>query len=292
LGLIFVPFFLYNQRAMKKSIVISLIMVVTFGFLLAALAAPVVAAPQAQLTPFPTPTPGPDGRIVYIVQTGDSLWRIAAVAGITIDELRSLNNLGVDAVISPGQQLLLGLGGPSAGLPTQGPPPTATSELPTPTPGMGTGTLCVLLFEDVNGDALRQEEELSLPGGAISVNDLTGAVNITAETPSGGISNALFPDPDELGFTCFEDLEKGEYNITVAIPDGYNPTTQLSHALVLNAGEETLIDFGAQPNSETLAEAPIPVGTGPSPLLGIVGGVLLLLGIGLGVFAFVLARRR
>ena len=200
---------------MKKSIVISLIMVVTFGFLLVALAAPVIAAPQAQLTPFPTPTPGPDGRIVYIVQTGDSLWRIAAVAGITIDELRSLNNLGVDAVISPGQQLLLGLGGPSAGLPTQGPPPTATSELPTPTPGMGTGTLCVLLFEDANGDALRQEEELSLPGGAISVNDLTGAVNITAETPSGGISNALFPDPDNIAPPSIGMIKSGDWPSTV-----------------------------------------------------------------------------
>jgi hypothetical protein len=277
---------------MRKSIAFTLFMVVSFGVLLLGLSVPAVAAPRAQLTPFPTPTAGPDGRIIYIVQTGDSLWRIAAVAGISVDELRSLNNLGVDAVISPGQQLLLGLGGPSADVPTQGPPPTATSELPTPTPGIGSGIICVLLFEDVDGDALRQEEEPSLPGGAISVNDLTGAVEITAETPSGGLSDALFPGPDELGFTCFEDLEKGEYNITVAIPDGYNPTTQLSAVVMLNPGEETLIDFGAQPNSETLAEAPIPAGTGPSPLLGIVGGVLLLLGVGLGIFAFILTRKK
>jgi hypothetical protein len=277
---------------MKKSIVITFSVVISFGIILALLISPAVAAPQAQLTPFPTPTAGPDGRIIYIVQTGDSLWRIAAVAGISVDELRGLNNLGVDSVISPGQQLLLGLGGPSVDVPTQGPPPTATSELPTPTPGIGSGIICVILFEDANGDALRQEEEPSLPGGAISVNYLTGAVNITAETPSGGLSDALFPDPDELGFTCFEDLGKGEYNITVAIPDGYNPTTQLSAVVILNPGEETLIDFGAQPNSETLAEAPVPVGTGPSPVLGILGGVLLLLGIGLGIFAFILTRRK
>jgi len=277
---------------MKKSIVIFLLLAISCGILLVVLSAPAVAAPHAQLTPFPTPTAGPDGRIVYIVQSGDSLWRIAVVAGISVDELRSLNNLGVDAVISPGQKLLLGLGGPSAEIPTQGPPPTATSELPTPTPGIGSGIICVLLFEDVNGDALRQEEEPSLQGGAISVNDLTGAVNITGETPSGGISDLLFPDPEDLGFTCFDDLEKGEYNITVAIPDGYNPTTQLNHAMTLNPGEETLIDFGAQPNSETLAEAPIPVGTGQSPILGILGGVLLLLGVGLGIFAFILARKK
>ena len=269
-----------------------LLVVMSFGGLLIALAAPASAAPLAQLTPFPTPTAGPDGRIIYIVQSGDSLWRIAAVAGMSVDELRALNSLGVDAVIAPGQELLLGLGGPSVQIPTQGPPPTPTSELPTPTPGVGSGILCVLLFEDVNGDALRQEEEPSLPGGAISISDLTGAVNITAETPSGGLSDFLFPDPEDIGFTCFENLEKGEYNITVAIPDGYNPTTQLSNALLLNPGDKTLIDFGAQPNSETLAEAPIPVGTEPSPTLGIIGGALLLVGIGLGVFAIFLTRRK
>ncbi|MEE8567807.1 MAG: LysM domain-containing protein, partial [Anaerolineales bacterium] len=42
--------------------------------------------PPAQPTPFLTPTPGPDGIIIYIVQEGDSLWRIAAIAGITVEE--------------------------------------------------------------------------------------------------------------------------------------------------------------------------------------------------------------
>ena len=276
---------------MKKLSVVFLLVAASCGALMIALISPASAAPLAQLTPFPTPTAGPDGRIIYIVQSGDSLWRIAAVAGMSVDELRALNSLGVDAVIAPGQQLLLGLGGPSVQIPTQGPPPTPTSELPTPTPGVGSGILCVLLFEDVNGDALRQEEEPSLPGGAISISDLTGAVNITSDTPSGGISDALFPDPDELGFTCFE-VDKGEYNITVAIPDGYNPTTQLSNVILLNPGDETLIDFGAQPNTETLAEAPIPVGTEPSPTLGIIGGALLLLGVGLGIVAVFLTRRK
>ena len=149
------------------------------------------AAPLAQLTAFPTPTPGGDGRIVYIVKSGDSLWRISAVAGIPIDELRALNNLGSAEVITPGQEILLGLGGPAAQVPTQGPPPTPTSEYPTPTPGTGTGTICVLLFEDFNGNSIRQEDEPSLPGGAISVNDRFGDVSLTADTPSGGISENI-----------------------------------------------------------------------------------------------------
>jgi len=250
------------------------------------------AAPLLQLTPFPTPTPGPDGRIIYIVQSGDSLWRIAAVSGIPINELRALNNLGTNDVINPGQEILLGLGGPASVPSTQGPPPTPTSELPTPTPGIGTGTLCVLLFNDVNGDSLRQEEELSLVGGAISVGDRFGDISLTADTPSGGISENLFPEPEELGFTCFEELEKGEYNVTVAIPDGYNATTSLNYFFELRPAEEVLIDFGAQPNTETLAKAPIPEGEGRSPTLGILGGLILIVGIGLGIYTLVFSRNR
>ncbi len=250
-----------------------------------------LAAPQAQLTPFPTPTAGPDGRILYTVQSGDSLWRIAAVAGIPLEELRAMNNLGPDDIISPGQKILLGLGGPAGQLPTQGPPPTPTSELPTPTPGVGTGTLCILLYADVNGDAVRQEDELSLPGGAISVNDRLGEVSLTADTPSGGISEALFPEPEELGFTCFTELESGNYNVTVAIPDGYNPTTPLSFATHLYIGDETLMAFGAQPNSEVLARESIPITRANSPLLGALGVLILVAGIGLGVYILLFQRR-
>ena len=277
---------------MNKSLTKWLPLVLLIAALFLCLTMPATAAPQSQPTPFPTPTPGPDGRIMYIVKENDTLWRISAITGITLDELRALNNLSVNDVITPGQELLLGLGGPAAYVPTVGPKPTSTSALPTPTPGSGTGILCVLLFEDVNGDAIRQEDEPSLPGGAISVNDRFGDVSLTADTPSGGVTSNLFPDPEELGFTCFEDIEQGDYNVTVAIPDGYNATTILNYAIILNAGDETYLDFGAQPNTETIAEAPfIPEGgEGKSPLLGIVGGVLLLLGIGLGIYAAVIKK--
>jgi hypothetical protein len=276
---------------MKKVTVIALILVLAAGLLIGQLPSRTSAAPLAQLTAFPTPTAGPDGRIVYIVKAGDSLWRISAVAGISLDELRLLNNLGPNDIITPGQELLLGLGGPAGRIPTQGPLPTSTSELPTPTPGSGAARLCILLYEDVNGDALRQEEEPSLPGGAISVNDRIGEVSITTETPSGGISDNLFPEPEELGFVCFDELDKGEYNATVAIPDGYNPTTPLNFATVLNPGDEVLLAFGAQPNTETLAQAPVPAGSGNSPLLGILGWFLLIVGLGFGIYSALFRRK-
>ncbi len=269
-----------------------LLISVVCAMLLVITAWPTLAAPQAQMTPFPTPTPGPDGRIVYIVQNGDSLWRISSVADIPLDELRILNNLGPDEVITPGQQLLLGLGGPSGIVPTYGPPPTPTSSLPTPTPGIGLGIICVLLYDDINGDSIRQEEEPSLSGGVINVNDRAGNVSFTIDTPSGGLSDLIYPDPEDLGFTCFEELEEGEYNITAAIPDGYNATTRLTFSIELLPGDETFYDFGAQPNTETLNAAPAPVGTGRSPRLGIIGAILLVGGIGLGIYTGIFRRRQ
>jgi hypothetical protein len=94
-----------------------------------------------------------------------------------------------------------------------------------------------------------------------------------------------------LGFVCFEDLERGEYNATVAIPDGYNATTSLSFIATLNSGEETLLAFGAQPNTETLAQAPSPAGSGNNPLLGILGGFLLILGVIFGIYTLIYGRK-
>lgn len=241
----------------------------------------VAAAPALQLTAFPTPTPGPDGRILYVVQPGDTLWRISAVTGVSIDELRRLNNLTGEDVIREGQTLILGFGGPSEG-PTQ-PAPAAPTLLPgitpTPTAGPGTGMICILLYEDVNGDAFRQEDEFSIPGGAVSVANRSGTVSLQAETEAGP------PDPDvDPPRVCFPDLLEGEYTISVAIPDGYNPTTVLNATLELQAGDETFIDFGAQLSSEGLQAALPPEEGGRSPMLGIVGGVLILGGLGLAFY--------
>jgi LysM repeat protein len=261
----------YNVFMTQRKCLLALCCLALAAFL-AGLSAPVRAAPLRQMTPFPTPTPGPDGRIIYIVQDGDTLLRIALIAGITVDELRGLNSLTGDNIIV-GQKLLLGLGGPSQVTPTAGPSPTPTPLLPTPSPLPGQGNLCVILYNDLNGDSIRQTDEPSVPGGAINVNNRAGSVPRIAQTQAG-------LDPQ-----CFSDLPEGDYTVSVAIPDGYNPTTVTSYNLHLNPGDETFIDFGAQANTEAVAEAPTPTGSGRSPLLAIVGGVLLLAGAGLAVFA-------
>jgi LysM repeat protein len=283
---------LYNRVEMRKSgkyynhrktivyaVGICSIALLVIGWLLPVRVQADQPAPQNQV-PVYTPTPQPDGRIIYIVQPNDTLLRISLISGVSLDELRGMNNLVNDIIIT-GQELLLGLGGPAEVKFTPGPTPTATVSYPTPTPEPGTGNLCILLFNDTNGDSLRQEDEPSIPGGAISVSNRSGSVSETVDTGTGFEAH------------CFEYLLEDEYTISVAVPAGYNATTNSSYILVLGAGEEAYVDFGAQPNSETLAEAPIlPAEGQKSPLLGIIGGVILLLGLGIAIFAGRLMRGR
>lgn len=238
------------------------------------------AAPPAQMTPFPTPTPGSDGRIIYEIQPGDTLWRISAITGVSIPDLRDMNNLDPEDVVIPGQELFLGLGGPAGQEPTPMTQTSPTPSEPSPTPPPGVGTLCVILFEDENGDSMRQEEEGSLPEGAINISNRDGTVSITEDTPPHN------PDPEADDYVCSQELEEGEYNVSVAVPEGYNPTTSLNTAVTLEAGDTTYLTFGAQASSEVASEdPPLVEDSGNSPILGILGITMLLAGVGLGIYA-------
>jgi hypothetical protein len=230
------------------------------------------AAPQAQV-PINTPTPGPDGKIIWIVKSNDTLLSISLITGVSVDQLRQLNNLTGDTIIV-GQKMIIGLAGPALVTPTLGPSPTPTPILPTPSPKPGSGQLCIILFNDSNGDSLRQESEPSIPGGAININNRIGSVSLTSDSDTG------------TEHKCFGQLPEGDYTVSVAVPQGYNGTTNNTYAISLKAGDQTYIDFGAQANSQTLAEAPILPAEGTrSPLLGILGALFLLAGAVLAIFA-------
>jgi len=253
----------------------------------AALALPAWAAdaPPARLaqpTAFPTPTPRADGRIIYTVQEGDSLWRIAAIAGITLEELMAMNGIQPGDFITQGMQLELGTGGPPqpTGVPAGG-IATATSPPVTPTAMVGTGEICVLLFEDINGDGRLDAGEPALAGGQISVADVTGTV--AAEYSSEALDLELNP----AGF-CFEDLMNGHYNVSAAAPEDFNPTTGLNAPVTLNPGDIKYLQFGAQPSAGIADNGS---GGGRSALLGVLGVVLLVSAAALGYYATRLSRR-
>lgn len=97
----------------------------------------VQAAPGELQVAYPSPTPGPDGRIIYIVKTGDTCEQISLMYGVSLDYLRATNQLDANCSLREGQPLMIGVGGPSSASPTPGPSAVPTIALPTATPVAG-----------------------------------------------------------------------------------------------------------------------------------------------------------
>ena len=262
----------------KVAIFLLIITLMTLG-LAAAIKQSATYADVYSQAAYQTPTPNQDGQILYTVQEGDNCIRIYLLTGVTVDEIIRVNNLGTDCSIFPSQQLLLVQVDPTTPMP-DGPLPTATAGLPTPTPFEGTGKICVALFEDLDGNQKRSANEVYLSGGVISVSNRVGTYSETQDTVGG--------NPDLIELPCFEDLEVGEYNLSMGIPDGYNPTTSINYAIDVTAGDTIIVDFGAQPSSQPIEEENAP-GSGRSPFLLTIGLFLL---AGGAVLAFFFIRSR
>ena len=247
------------------------------ALLILVLSLPAQAAPASQGIQYATNTPLPDGRIIYQVLPNDTCLRIEYLYGISDVQLRQLNpKLDANCTLSIGQVLLLGIGASSNPTPTLGPSPTPLPPTITPTPISGTTQICVSLFNDLNGDGLHETTEPMIPGGAISVTEKDAKYSKTLPTLAG-------TDP-----ICFAPLPEGDYNISAAIPDNYNPTMALNTTLQVNAGDSAFIDFGAQSKDTAITQPENKTTT--SPVLGILGGLLLLAGLGLGWYG--LRQRR
>ena len=268
---------------MKKTIISTVLLILT-GFVLLFAGSTNTASAQAT---FPTPTPNAEGYIVYRVQENDTLWNIAAITGVDIGVIRELNDLAEDDVIQPGKDLILGFVGPEA---TETPQPTAVIIEPTATIGQSTANICVLLYNDLNGDRMRQEDEPSVPGGVMSV--LKGS-----DTP--GDFSETYTTEEGLEHHCFEDVPIGTYNITIAYPDGYNPITVMNKEITLGGGDVHYANFGVQESKQNPVEGEGVIeeiiedpAQSKSPWMGIAGAVLVLGGLGMGVFSIILARKK
>jgi hypothetical protein len=246
----------------------------------------VQAAPGEPQVAYPSPTPGPDGRIIYIVQSGDTCEKISLMYGVSLDYLRNTNQLDANCSLRAGQNLMLGVGGPSSASPTPGPSPLPTEILPTPTQGpAGLASVCVLVYNDVNGDGLRQTTEVAIADAAVSLTSVTGAYSQTLTT-------AINPDATLYQGMCFTNVPVGQYNVSAAAPNGYNPTSVLTSKIEVTPGDTIYIDYSAQAKTVVNTGATTPATKKTSPLLGIAGAVLLLAGFGLGVYVFTLLRKK
>ena len=158
------------------------------------------------------------------------------------------------------------------------PPPDSTA---TPQPA-GSARICVALFNDLNGDGIRQAEtdpfdaylvegtEPIVMGGAISVTGMDNTYSRTMNSLAG------------LDPVCFDDVPAGKFTVSAAVPDGFNATTVLAFEIEVDPGDSVYVNFGSQLKVETSPE----VDRNVSPWMGVFGGLLLLAGIGLGVYAW------
>lgn len=268
----------------RKLILLTLLLAfVSTAIRLIATPQPVQADSPSQAS-YQTPTPNADGQIIYTVREGDTCTSIYLLFQnrVPIEQIIALNGLDSDCTLNVSQQLIIATVDPPSDTET-GPAPTATLDIPAPTPFDGNGELCVVLFEDLDGNQMRSESELYLAGGVVSVNDREGTYSETMETIGG--------DPELVDIACFEDVPEGEYNLSMGITDGYFATTALNITLFVAAGDTVVVDFGAQPASPVIDPDVPAEGGGRSPLLLVIGILFLSGGAGLTYF-FIRFRRQ
>ncbi len=268
----------FNEKDLLEKIVRRLrfwFMTAIVLVLILCLAAVVKAAPEQQA--LTSPTPDYDGNILYTVSEMDTCLSISLKMGVDIETLRTLNNLDVNCTLIAGTRILLGR--VLTATPTAGPSPTPTLVLPTPTPYNGSAELCIYLFEDINGNAKAEETERGIAGGAVSVTKRGGTENFTGLTTG-------------VDLLCFPEVPEGDYNISIAPPNEFNPTTNMNYALKVQAGDTTQVNFGAQ--KQAAFEDAVVVQTQQtrkSPLLAIAGMGLIGVGIVIVVIFGILRRR-
>ncbi|HYO89077.1 MAG TPA: LysM peptidoglycan-binding domain-containing protein [Candidatus Limnocylindrales bacterium] len=177
-------------------------------------------------TPPPTPPATPGQPVIYVVQPGDFLARIARQFNTTVSAIVAANNIANPNLIFPGQQLIIPVGGTV-------PPPVATSQPATsvpatsvpPTQSPGGTTTYVVQPGDTLGSiarrfgttvtAIAQANNIVNPNliftGQVLIIPTGGAVVPTAPPPGPG-PTAVPPPPGSTGF------ELGGQTLTFGFP--------------------------------------------------------------------------
>ena len=237
-----------------------------------------------------TPTPGPDGKIIYIVRDNDSCLSIALKNGISSDQITQLNNLKAaecepGATLEPGRQLILAV---VEVLPT--PTITNTPSGPTPTPFNGNGKACFILFEDLNGNGIQEAGEGYVTGGTVGVvlpENSSQPYNYFTLPDTGQPASAITGASNQP--VCIDGLPEGEYILTATLPQPFQPSTNLIFPAKILAGQTITVRFGAVPPGKPAPENGS--GSNRSPVLPLVfGGILVLVGAGLGAYMIFLRR--
>lgn len=220
-------------------------------------------APVSNANPYvlpPTSTPDASGVIYSVVQSGDSIWSIAAKAGITLDEILELNNLGQGDFVNVGDLLIVGYGDPpseeepveetaeegaaeeqSQPEATATPESVTTTETSETTAEEATASICLAAYTDENQNGSHDEGEPLRSAVAFTISDIE---KVVSNYVTDGASEPF----------CIEGLAPGNYNITRSISSGEITTSASDQSLSLAAGESTTLAFGSYQDGTAVAE--------------------------------------
>lgn len=202
-----------------------------------------------------SPTPDATGAIIVIVQPGESLWVIAARAGLSLPDLLTLNNLTEQSIINPGDTLIIAYVTPEAIVVPEEITPTATPPPPTarPTEARPEAAVCLTAFDDLNRNGLHD-----------TVEPLRAGVAFTVYNSEAVVANYITDGRSEP--KCLRGLAPGEYRVTRSIVPGETLTTDGDWSLTLTAGGDLYQAFGSATGEAAVAEATAAsLTTTPSP---------------------------
>lgn len=248
---------------------------------------PAPTSPPGPPPPPPaTSTPRPDGSIVHVVRSGDTLSSIALQYNVPLEQIQRLNatSIGPNNLIVVGQELVISL--PAVPPTPTSPPVPPTPEVP-PTPQGA--SVCVLAYHDRNGDTFRQvDSEEMLPNATFLLGTASGLVG---QYTTDGLSEPY----------CFANLPVNTYRLILQPPPGYvasgpsetmlgvGSALRMDIAMGARRSEGTPTPSAEQPGEEEEAR-PINWSSILRALVGIAGLLMLMLAV--VVLVVFLVRRR
>jgi hypothetical protein len=223
--------------------------------------------------PVPTATPRADGAVIHIVQSGDSFWSLAiqyaATMGITpeeaLAEIPALNDN--PTVITNGDELIIVPPSPERATAiaeaeatpqdedTEQSEPATEANEETASAQSGSSALsqallqvspssiCVQVYEDVNGDGTRADV------GEKPVSDQA----VTLRRAGSTISTFVTDDSGDL--YCFESLESDTYQVQIHPTADYVVVGDDRWAVAMAEGVMIPVSFGLQSAGDAVADA-------------------------------------
>lgn len=233
--------------------------------------APAAAVPAVRTSIDPTATPNAEGIIYSEVRSGDSIWALAARAGITLDEILELNELTRDDVVRAGDLLIVGQGEPPAEQPAaeeasaEDPENNPTTEVIEQAPSEDESaaitpeavsspdelavvdvddtdvSICLTAYDDNNENGVLDGGESLRPAVAFTISDGRSVV-----------SNYITDGTNEP--FCILGLDPGTYRVSRSSLPAEVMTTPGDQAVSLSRGSTLNLYFGSYLGDQSLTE--------------------------------------